>query len=84
MLSKSNAAAYICKWICNIVIFNTIYKKVKPLMEKAEESEKMAKEKEAELAVVKEKVRQINEKVDALKSKLYEAEAAKRKVVEEA
>jgi hypothetical protein len=40
----------------------------------------MANEKEAELLIVKERVRQINEKVDGLKAKLYEAEDAKRKV----
>jgi hypothetical protein len=44
----------------------------------------MAKDKEAELMVVKERVRQINEKVDTLKQKLYEAEEAKRRVEEEA
>ena len=44
----------------------------------------MAKEKEAELFVVKEKVRQINERVDGLKQKLYEAEEAKRRVEQEA
>ena len=57
MLSKSQAAAYLCKWINNIIIYNTIYKKVKPLMEGAAEAEATAKEKEAELAVVKERVR---------------------------
>lgn len=67
MKGKSFAAAYLCKWIINVVIFNTIYKKVKPLMESAEEAERTAKEKEAELNVVKEKVRLICEKVDALK-----------------
>jgi dynein heavy chain len=33
--SKSLAAAYLCKWINNIVIYNTIYKRVKPLMDMA-------------------------------------------------
>jgi dynein heavy chain len=36
MKGKSIAASFLCKWIINIVIFNTIYKKVKPLMEMAE------------------------------------------------
>lgn len=84
MKGKSLAAAYLCKWINNIVIYNTIYKRVKPLMDMAEEAQKLANEKEAELAIVKEKVRQINEKVDALKAKLYEAEEQKRKVESEA
>jgi dynein heavy chain len=35
MKGKSLAAAYLCKWIVNIIIYNTIYKKVKPLMDSA-------------------------------------------------
>ena len=84
MKSKSLAAAYLCKWIINVVKFNSIYKKVKPLMDSAEASEALAKEKEAELFIVKEKVRLICEKVDALRAKLYEAEEAKRRVENEA
>lgn len=53
-------------------------------MDMAEEAEKMAKEKEGELVIVKERVRQINERVDGLRQKLYEAEEAKRRVEEEA
>lgn len=74
MKGKSLAAAYLCKWINNIVIYNRIYKRVKPLMDTAEEAERIANEKKAELAIVLEKVRVINEKVDALKQKLEEAE----------
>jgi len=84
MKGKSIAAAYLCKWINNIVIYNRIYKRVKPLMDTAEDAEKMAKDKENELAVVKERVRQINEKVDGLRAKLYEAEEQKRRVESEA
>lgn len=53
-------------------------------MDMAEDAEKMAKEKEGELMIVKEKVRLINERVDGLKAKLYEAEEAKRRVEHEA
>lgn len=53
-------------------------------MDTAEEAERMANEKKAELAVVLERVRVITEKVDALKAKLEEAEDQKRRVVEEA
>mmetsp|Transcript_9661 Transcript_9661/g.9356 ORF Transcript_9661/g.9356 Transcript_9661/m.9356 type:complete len:345 (+) Transcript_9661:397-1431(+) len=84
MKGKSLAAAYLCKWINNIVTYNTIYKQVKPLMDAAAEAEAMAKEKEVELGVVKEKVRVINERVDGLKQKLAEAEEDKRNVEEEA
>lgn len=53
-------------------------------MDSAEDAEKLAKDKEAELLVVKERLRVINERVDALKQKLEEAEEAKRRVEEEA
>jgi len=82
MLKKSTAAANLASWVINIVIYNTIYKKVKPLMESAEAAEKLATEKLAELAIVQEKVRVIVEKVDALKRQLDEA-IAKRQAVED-
>lgn len=53
-------------------------------MDTAEDAEKLANDKKAELSIVLEKVRVINEKVDALKQKLAEAEEQKRRVVEEA
>ena len=84
MKGKSIAAAYLCSWIVNIVKFNTIYKKVKPLKDSSDAAEALANEKLAELAIVLEKVRLINEKVDALKQKLFEAEEQKRKVEQEA
>lgn len=49
MSKKSSAAANLCNWIINIVKYNSIYKKVKPLMESAEAAEKLANEKLAEL-----------------------------------
>lgn len=36
MKSKSTAAAFLCKWIVNIVEFNRIYKIVAPLKEAAD------------------------------------------------
>lgn len=67
MKSKSFAAAFLCSWIVNIVAYNTIFKKVKPLKDTADAAQATAEVKQAELAVVIEKVRQINEKVDGLK-----------------
>jgi dynein heavy chain len=49
MKGKSQAASFLCKWIINIVIFNSIYKKVKPLMEMAEAAQTLSNEKMAEL-----------------------------------
>lgn len=84
MQKKSSAAANLCKWVINIVIYNSIYKKVKPLMESSEAAEKLANEKGAELAIVLEKVRVIVEKVDALKKMLEEAVAKKQAVEDDA
>lgn len=84
MKGKSVAAAYLASWVVNIVTYNTIYKKVKPLMESSEAAEAMAKEAEASLVIVKQKVAEINEKVDALKAKLDEAETTKARVEAEA
>lgn len=38
MKGKSLAAAYLCSWIVNIVNYNSIYKKVKPLQDAAAEA----------------------------------------------
>jgi dynein heavy chain len=84
MMGKSQAAAYLCGWIINIVMYNTIFKKVKPLKDAADAAQAMADQKAAELAIVKEQVRVINEKVDALKQQLADAVAAKKKVEDEA
>jgi dynein heavy chain len=74
----------LCKWVINIVIYNTIFKKVKPLMESSEAAEKLANEKLAELAIVMEKVRVIVEKVDGLKAQLNAAVAKKQAVEDDA
>jgi dynein heavy chain len=62
------------------VNYNAIYKKVKPLQDAAQAAQDTADAKAAELAIVMEKVRQINEKVDGLKQQLYDAEAKKKEV----
>lgn len=36
MLGKSTAAAYMCGWVVNIVQYNAIFKKVKPLKDAAD------------------------------------------------
>jgi dynein heavy chain len=57
MKGKSVAAAYLCSWIVNIVNYNTIFKKVKPLKDTADAAQATADGKQAELAIVIEKVR---------------------------
>jgi dynein heavy chain len=66
MKAKSQAAGYMTLWLVNLVRFNTIYKKVKPLMDQSEAAQAMADAKSKELEIVQEKVRQITEKVDGL------------------
>ena len=84
MKGKSQAAAYLCLYVNNIITFNTIYKNVKPLMESAEAAEKSKKEAEASLKIVIDKVNAINAQVDELKAKLNEAETTKAQVLAEA
>jgi dynein heavy chain len=84
MKGKSTAAAYLCSWVVNIVGYNTIFKKVKPLKDGADAAQATADAKSEELKQVIEKVRLINEHVDALKAKLAEAEANKKRVEDEA
>lgn len=84
MKKKSDAAANLCKWIVNTVKFNSIYKKVKPLMDSASEAEGIADAKGEELRIVKEKVAIIVEKVNALKQKLDDAIEKKKAVEQEA
>lgn len=84
MISVSSAAANLCKWANNILEFNKIYKRVKPLMDKASEAEAEVKTAEAKLKIVKDAVAEINGKVAELRSKLDEAIATKEKVEAEA
>lgn len=62
----SKAASSMCVWVINIARFNEIYKKVKPLMDAADEAELLSNDKAAELAIVREKVRVIVERVQGL------------------
>lgn len=84
MISVSSAAANLCKWANNILEYNRIYKKVKPLMDKAAEAEAEVKAAEAKLKIVKDAVAEINAKVADLKAKLDDAIATKEKVEAEA
>jgi len=84
MKKKSLAASYLCAYIINIIKYNSIFLKVKPLKESAEAAQALADTKMAELQVVQDKVAAINAKVQELKDQLFEAEAKKRKVEDEA
>lgn len=83
MKSKSIAASFLCAWVVNIAKYNTIYLKVKPLQEAAAAAQALADAKQAELAVAEQKKKDAEDKVEALKQQLNEAEA-KKKAVEDA
>jgi dynein heavy chain len=84
MKKKSQAASFLCAYIVNIINYNRIFLKVKPLKESAEGAQAFAEKKMEELQIVKDRVAEINAKVQELKNQLFEAEAKKRQVEEEA
>jgi dynein heavy chain len=49
MKKKSQAAAFLCSYIINIIHYNTIFLKVKPLKESAEAAQNFADQKMGEL-----------------------------------
>jgi dynein heavy chain, axonemal len=74
----------LAKFVINIVDYNKIYKKVKPLMDFADAAEKLANEMIDKLKIGQEKVSIIVEKVDGLKRQLYAAIAKKEAVEDDA
>jgi dynein heavy chain len=70
MTKKSVACANICAWTLNIVDYHKIYIKIKPLMETLEGAKTDKRNKEAALAIVEARVKEVEEKVQALKNEL--------------
>ncbi|OXB72391.1 UNVERIFIED_CONTAM: hypothetical protein H355_012863 [Colinus virginianus] len=84
MKGKSLAAAYLANWVVNIVAYNNIYRKVKPLMDAFAQATESKTTAEAALAVVQERVKELNERLYKLNCKMQEADAEKTRVVTEA
>ncbi|XP_026191394.1 dynein beta chain, ciliary [Cyclospora cayetanensis] len=84
MKGKSLAAAFLANWVVNIVTYNTIYRKVKPLMDRFTEASESKAKADSNLAQVMERVREINEKVARLQQKMQEADEERRGVVQQA
>jgi len=61
----------------NIVIYNAIYKKVKPLVDSQQGAADTLETKKRDLATIKDRVRVLNDKVNTLQRQLEEAEAQK-------
>ena len=67
MLKQNYAASKLCAWATNIVVFNRIFKETKPLVDSQNKATETLELKKKELAIVKERVRLLNEKVNTLK-----------------
>jgi dynein heavy chain len=84
MKTKSAAAANLCNWVINIVTFNGVYKRVKPLMDALEVAAQSKQKAEGDLAVVKEQLAAIEGKLSKLQASFMAATEEKAKVEKEA
>lgn len=84
MAGQNFAASKLCLWAVSITTYNRIYKEVKPLVDSQNRAAEILEQKKKELAIVKERVRVLNEKVNNLKRQLEEAETIKQAVEAEA
>ncbi|PFH34573.1 dynein heavy chain family protein [Besnoitia besnoiti] len=84
MKGKSLAAAYLANWVVNIVTYNNIYRKVKPLMDAFAQATESKQKAEAALAVVQERVKELNDRLAKLNGKMQEADEEKGRVLAEA
>jgi dynein heavy chain len=75
MKGKSIAAANLCNWAVNIVIFHKIYVKVEPLMKRLEEAISTKNNAEAALALVRQQVADIEAECFRLDQELNGAKA---------
>merc|ERR1719498_2237874 len=66
MKTKSSAAANMANWVINIVAYNTIYKKVAPLIERVRVATETKETAEAALAVVLARVAEVQAQVAKL------------------
>lgn len=73
MKTKSMAAANLCNWVVNIITFNRVYKKVKPLMDQLEQAQKAKQIAEGDLAAVKKKLATIDGTLEELQRSFLEA-----------
>ena len=84
MKTKSNAAANLCNWVINIVKFNGIYKRCKPLMDSLNEATKSKAKAEEDLGAVTAILDVIQGKLDQLKRAFELATDEKARVEAEA
>ena len=80
MKRKSEAAANLCNWVVNIVKYNRIYVKVKPLMDQLEAARASKADAEASLAKAQAVVAEVDAKLKALGDKFQAATEEKAEV----
>ncbi|KAH8062602.1 dynein light chain binding protein [Aureococcus anophagefferens] len=80
MKTKSAAAANLCNWAVNIITFNQVYKKVKPLMDQLEQAQETKRAAEKDLAVVEEKLAVIDAALNKLQAQFLSATQEKAAV----
>ncbi|CAM9099296.1 unnamed protein product [Ectocarpus fasciculatus] len=80
MKTKSAAAANLCNWVINIINFNQIYKKVKPLMDALEAAQEAKAAAIADLAKVEDALAVINAHLGKLEKSFIEATEEKSRV----
>jgi dynein heavy chain len=84
MKTKSAAAANLANWVINIIQYNGIYKRVRPLMESLDHATKAKRKAEEDLSVVKEKLSAIEQKLSTLQMEFMAATQEKARVEQEA
>ena len=84
MKTKSAAAANLANWVINIIQYNGIYKRVRPLMESLDQATKAKRKAEDDLAVVQAVLDEIESKLAGLQVEFMAATQEKARVEQEA
>jgi len=84
MRTKSSAAANLANWVINIIAFNGIYKRVKPLMDSLDVATKSKRKAEEDLSIVTDRLAVIQTKLNGLQAQFMLATQEKAKVEQEA
>jgi len=84
MKSKSAAAANLCNWVVNIVIYHRVYTKVKPLMDQLQRAQEAKGRAEADLDKVMTELRKLDAALAELQARFLAATEEKARVEEQA
>ena len=80
--TKSAAAAGLCEWVRNVVVYNKVYQKVKPKREKLVEANDRLAEAGVRLQAMKAKVLKLEEEIRQLTEEFEKAMQDKNKYVQ--